>query len=491
MNVLLIDLNNFSRYPTMAIGYFAAILRQSGATVTVLSPFAYGVPSYPRTTRPKPWGLVEAGLRYWTATTPSPLVRNLRSNIVDRLRPTNDANQDIIMNAADAAITGDTDVVLLSVYTMYFEVSRRLCELASSRGVPVLIGGPSLALPSIAERWTTIAGVTAVYGGEPEKVLVELVQSLVNGNDVSAIPGVSMPGRPVAPPAPPDRDLDAIPFPDYTDFPWDKYPNRIIPMMTGRGCGWNACEFCADVITSSGRRFRSRTPANVLEEMKLQSQRHETNLFTFLDLKLNSDLDVWRALAEESQSAVPGAMWTASIHVQASEDNGLSAQEFRAARRGGLVRMTTGVESGSRKILDAMAKGSDPEVTSQALRHAHEAGISIRVTAIYGYPGEEPDDILATAKFLNDHRKYIDRVVLNRFTVNIGTVAQRRIDQSPDKYPSITDINLDYETATMDHRNSTFHGRPQRVAALKLLSVVHSINRTPRTSITREFEGVM
>jgi hypothetical protein len=36
-HVLLVDLNNFARYPTVGIGYLAAILRQANARVSVFS----------------------------------------------------------------------------------------------------------------------------------------------------------------------------------------------------------------------------------------------------------------------------------------------------------------------------------------------------------------------------------------------------------------------------------------------------------------------
>ena len=36
------------------------------------------------------------------------------------------------------------------------------------------------------------------------------------------------------------KSLDALPVPDYSDFPWQAYPLRIVPLMTSRGCGWGA-----------------------------------------------------------------------------------------------------------------------------------------------------------------------------------------------------------------------------------------------------------
>ena len=110
-------------------------------------------------------------------------------------------------------------------------------------------------------------------------------------------------------------DLDRLPFPDYSQFPWSKYPNTIVPIITGRGCGWGVCTFCSDVTSTAGRTFRSRSPENVLAELSYQNRRHGAKLFVFTDLKLNSDLNVWRALGREFQTAVPGARWIGAVHV--------------------------------------------------------------------------------------------------------------------------------------------------------------------------------
>ncbi len=491
MRVLVVDLNNFSRYPTMSVGLIAGILRGAGIGVDVLSPFALGIEGYPRTVRPPAWGLAGQALRFWSATTRSRLVRQARAAALRSVRPPREANHEVILRGVEERLEVGAEVVLISAYTMYFEVSRKICALAQRYGRPVLVGGNAFCEPEIVGRWLGIPGLSAVFGGEPEPVLVDLVVGLAAGRDVSQMSGVSVAGRPARPPAPPLRDLDALPFPDYSDFPWHRYPNRIVPMMAGRGCGWGACAFCGDVVTSAGRRFRTRTPHDVLEEMRHQHGKHETDLFTFLDLKLNSSRAVWKALAEETQRVVPGARWTASLHVDARSNDDLEARDLREARRGGLVRITTGLESASPLVLKGMAKGTDPERTSEVLHHAHEAGISVRLTVLVGYPGEQAGDVEATARYLERHRDFVDRVVVNRLAIMPGSGLARELRSHPERFPEISDTRLDLDSATIDHWNESFVGEGYRRAIWGLLRVVHRINRKPLTGVSREFEGVM
>src|SRR5690606_31615970 len=102
-----------------------------------------------------------------------------------------------------------------------------------------------------------------------------------------------------------------------------------------------------------GRTFRSRSLDNVLDELSYQSERHETRLFVFSDLKLNSNLKVWHGLLQRLPLVLPQAQWTASVHVGSRGANGLEREELRAARAAGLRRVTTGLESGSQRLLDA------------------------------------------------------------------------------------------------------------------------------------------
>ena len=191
-----------------------------------------------------------------------------------------------------------------------------------------------------------------------------------------------------------------MPFADYRDFDWHKYPTPIVPMITGRGCAWGACTFCSDVTSSAGRTFRSRSVDNVLAEIELQSSRHDTGQFVFTDLKLNSNPDVWNGLIGNIRRVRADAKWIGALHIGSSNRDRLLPEQLVAASHAGMVRMTTGLETGSQRVADAMRKGTDLSYTSQCLEAANTAGISVRVTLIVGYPDETAADVHATASLL-------------------------------------------------------------------------------------------
>jgi radical SAM superfamily enzyme YgiQ (UPF0313 family) len=393
------------------------------------------------------------------------------------------------MEAIRSALDRNPAVVLVSAYLMYHETIRRLCSLAAERGVPVILGGPAFHGEDTRREWLRIPGLTGIYAGEAESGIVQLLAGLPS--TARQVAGFTRIGQPDAGLAPPLEDLDGLPFPDYDDFPWSLYPSRVVSVMTGRGCGWGVCRFCSDVVTVSGRTFRTRSIGNVLRELAHHFENYRTSLFCFSDLKLNSNLDVWRGLHDGFQRAVPGAKWTCAVHVGPRSDEGLSSADLKAARRAGLVRITTGFETGSQRLLNAMKKGTTPERLAGFLAAAHEAGISTRVTAFTGYPGEDPSDVEETTRFLGYTRRYLDRVHLSRLVVQNGTPLERDFNAGRLDGSSIHAQEPNPLCAETGHLNSALSSSNGKRAIRGLLRIVHEINRRPLPSHARELAGVM
>lgn len=347
-------------------------------------------------------------------------------------------------------------------------------------------------LPEVAKSWLGIPGLSAIVGAEVDLALPDIVETLCSGRDLSTHPGVFLPDGRAGPAPRPLRNLDDTPVPDFTDFPWDRYGARIVPLMTGRGCQWDKCVFCSDVISTSGRTFRTRSVESVLLEMQEQARRHETSNFLFLDLKLNSWPGMIRGLARSLKHYVPGAEWVGTVHVDGRADNGLSRADLHAAAEGGMRRISFGLESGSQRLLDAMRKGSDVERNSRFIRDAHSAGLSIRCTMFKGFPGETSSDMEQTADFLEAHAEYLDRVRFNDFTLHTGTPIWRAVtDKSGENDVALDVIRRVDARARAEYRNREPKDRAYRRAKARALRVVHQINSRPLRNAARQFDGLM
>jgi anaerobic magnesium-protoporphyrin IX monomethyl ester cyclase len=284
--------------------------------------------------------------------------------------------------------------------------------------------------------------------------------------------------------------LDDVPMADFTDFPWDRYRVRIIPMMAGRGCQWDRCLFCSDVVTVNGRTFRTRSIENVLLEMQEQARRHSTTSFLFHDLKLNSYPDMIRGIGSEVQHYVYGAEWIGTVHVDLRKDNGISRHDLFAAVSGGMRRINFGLETGSQSLIDRMDKGTSVERNSEFIHDAFEAGLSIRCSMFKGFPGETVEDMEKTAAFLAAHAPYLDRIRFSDFSLLADTPIYKMVDENKAaKGFELTKrihskARAEYIYRRTDHRA---YSRELR----KVLRTVHEINRRPIRPAARQFDGVM
>jgi anaerobic magnesium-protoporphyrin IX monomethyl ester cyclase len=484
---LVLDLNNFANFPTLAIGILIASMRNAGSEVELISPLAHDIPA---TVRERPEWVGDHLARRVHLSTWAPFrgmrdaTRRVRSWWINRPHPR-------VLREVASALDRKPDVLLLSAYLQHYPTVVEIGKLAEAGGIPLILGGPVFNIADTAAAWRRIPGLTAIVGGEVDMMLPDIVEAACTRGDLLAFDGVTLPDGRCSTPAPPLRDLDRIPVPDFTDFPWHRYRVPVIPVMAGRGCQWSRCLFCSDVVSVTGRTFRTRSVESVLSEMREQSARHATRNFIFLDLKLNSSPAMFRGIVENVQRYIPGAQWIGTVHVDLRRDNGLTRSELFAAAAAGMRRISFGLESGSQRLLDAMHKGASVEANAEFIRNAHAAGLSIRCTMFKGFPGETAEDLECTARFLEEHEPYLDRVRFNEFSIVEDTPIYSEIRDHPWKYPAIRVLHWDHRNGRARYVNTESGSGSYRKAKARVLRVVHAINRRPVRSSADTFDGLM
>lgn len=487
LNVLIVDLNNFASFPTLAVGLLVAALRDAGHQVELICPLAYTAP---------------ATVREQQENRLDDIMRRVNLSTRRSLRVARDSAREIrawwrsrpdpqVLPVIVAALEAQPDVVLLSAYLEHRPLVRAIGHLAAAIGTKVLLGGPMFNVDQVANAWADTPGLAALFGGEADLVLPDLVRAVVNGDDLLFLPGVRLPDGRASPAAPPLRRLDETRVPDFTDFPWDRYPTRVAPVLTGRGCQHGACMFCSDVISVGMRSFRSRGVAHVMQELREQSRRHALRHFIFVDLKLNSNPAMFRGIAENIQTAVPGAEWIGTVHVDQRADNGLSRHDIRQAVRSGMRRVSFGLETGSQRLLDLMRKGSDIDTYEAFIRDAHDAGLSVRATMFKGYPGETVCDLEKTAEFLERNEAYLDRVRFNEFSIMFNTPIFEALKNGDPDLAHFIRLKPDAKKAKVRYFDEIASGAEYRKVKHRVLDAVYRINRKPIRAEARAFDGMM
>ncbi|MBW1989841.1 MAG: cobalamin-dependent protein, partial [Deltaproteobacteria bacterium] len=184
---------------------------------------------------------------------------------------------------------------LFAISSMSLERDRFM-ELASSLKeshphIPIVCGGP---LPSsVGTKIFALSPVDFAVRGEGEKPFVRLLEALETGKleELEKIPGLSFrrPGGEVADGgrntdflAPEEFPLPAWDLVDPHDYPAGScrmtptpVPEPYAPIVTSRGCPYS-CIYCHNIF---GKKFRPKSPEQVLEEMEYLVNNHNIRSF--------------------------------------------------------------------------------------------------------------------------------------------------------------------------------------------------------------------
>ncbi|NOH02266.1 MAG: B12-binding domain-containing radical SAM protein [Chloroflexi bacterium] len=197
-------------------------------------------------------------------------------------------------------------------------------------------------------------------------------------------------------------DLDKLPFPAWDLVDIQKYKSIWLKrhgyfsmnMVTTRGCPYH-CNWCAKPIW--GQRYNSRSPENVVAEMKWIKDTFAPDHIWFADdifgLKPNW-VERFAELLVEHDAVIPFKCLKRADLV--------TEKTASALAKAGCQIVWVGAESGSQKILDAMDKGDKVEDIYRAAGLLHKHGIQVGFFLQFGYPGETWKDVQKTLKMVRE-----------------------------------------------------------------------------------------
>ncbi len=243
------------------------------------------------------------------------------------------------------------------------------------------------------------ASVDIVVRKEGENTLLELAERLEAGKEYYDVLGTTCrkngkivinPDRPYI------ENLDDLPFPARHFWPLEclqKYGIARFHLMTSRGCvHW--CNFCTEV-RMDGRKYRMRSPKNVVDELEFLHNTYGARYFAFLDDAFTVDKTRVIKICDEIRNRKMRIDWTCETRVDmVTKDLLLKMKEA------GCIAIWYGIESGSQHVLNAMGKGISLKQIVNAFRWTKEAGMKPNPNVILGFPGETEKTAWETIKFV-------------------------------------------------------------------------------------------
>jgi hypothetical protein len=339
-------------------------------------------------------------------------IRNLTERCVNRIRQTP------TVDVVGFHVTWDS--TLLSLLA-----AKKLKEI--DKDLNIVFGGPDCSRSFRGKMIPHFDFVDAVATGEGETSIRQLLDAWSKKRNLDVRGCITSANGKVVDHGEAEliHDLDTLPFPDYSDLPLKSYTAfYALPILSSRGCKYN-CTFCVDRTAVWNRSYRERSIGNVLKEILHLCDKYPIKALYFCDSSLNPTLQRLNNLCEgfkEIKKRIGRELyWGGDIRARP-----LSRSTVKQMHNAGCRYLMFGAESGSQKILNSMRKGVTTNNMADAFKWAKEAGIWVFTYWIVGYPGETPEDLYESMKFLSGNYENIDEACIAPCEVGYGSELYER-----------------------------------------------------------------
>lgn len=348
--------------PPIGLAYVAAAAREAGHQVTLIDATGAAMDQI----------LPMAG---W----PDILVQGLTAaEVVERIPPDVEA---IGVTCMFSSLWPITRTLIAAIHTAFPQV-------------PIILGGEHAS--AIPEQVFSDSAVSYCVIGEGEETIVELLDALSTGGDVSQVNGLAYPvdGTMVrTPPRERIRDLDAIPLPAWNLVPVEgyierrqnngMYQGRAMPILASRGCPFR-CTFCSSPQMWEPV-YAMRDVSLICDEVELYQRRYGATDFHFQDLTAIVSRKWIIALCDEMIRRGLKITWQLPSGTRSEAIDDEVCEKLAAA---GFKQLSLAPESGSQHIREAIAKRVKMEHMIAAIRAGLNNGLSVSCFFVIGFPQE-------------------------------------------------------------------------------------------------------
>lgn len=186
--------------------------------------------------------------------------------------------------------------------------------------------------------------------------------------------------------------------PDYSDLPLREYlsPRPVLPLASSRGCYWGKCRFCPEAAAPT-HPYYSDQAQDFPDRLLALAAASGMADFHLTDNAI--PVPTLKALAAR-QGDLHGLRWHGFVRFERAL---LDPELVTGLAASGCTLLQLGLESGSQRVLEQMAKGTNLREAAQILANLRAAGIASYVYVMTGIPGETRKDAELTRTFLLEH----------------------------------------------------------------------------------------
>lgn len=324
-------------------------------------------------------------------------------------------------------------IIGLSVFSDHSRVATKLIAQTVRQYFPdtkIIIGGAGIANPyaedsfnhpvampgqiSFAEKLLQDNQIDYYIHGDAEQSFLEFLKGHVNFIGINQHNWQQLT----------NQELLNLSYPDYSDYDWSLYKDRLLGITGSRGCV-RQCRFCDYIFTH--KNYTWRPGEHIFNEMLYQKQRYNISAFHFADSLLNGNMAEYRKLVTllaEYNALHPDDpfRWISFLIIKSSAQ--FDDELWRLTAASGCQHAWIGLETFVEKLRFDMNK----KFTNQDLEFCIEKIVKYNIPVIFlvfvGYPTETQQDIEESIKWLEDHQhltQYFDFFFNETMTLMTGS----------------------------------------------------------------------
>ncbi|MCL4478551.1 MAG: B12-binding domain-containing radical SAM protein [Deltaproteobacteria bacterium] len=297
------------------------------------------------------------------------------------------------------------DIVGISAITLEAENLLKIANFIKSVSskIPVIVGGPHVSY--FTENIIDSPYIDFGVIDEGEITFYELITALNEGGNFDDIKGIAFKkdGRIIKTQQRPYMvDLDALPFPSWDLIEYDKYSKLTsqsnigvrpyMSLLTSRGCPFH-CIFCYNI---RDKKFRARTPLNVINEMKVLTEKYKIRDFEIIDDVANFDRNRYKDIFKNiiSNALDVRLSFPTGIRVDLLDEETISLM-----KKAGTAELTVAIETASKRLQRLIHKNINLEKAERLINYAASQNLFVRGTFVFGFPTETKEEIKSTINF--------------------------------------------------------------------------------------------
>lgn len=197
------------------------------------------------------------------------------------------------------------------------------------------------------------------------------------------------------------ENINILPFPDWSGFPIKKYnyfpalfKKPVLTMLTSRGCPYSCSYYCPYTL-SAGKKWRSRSVDNIIEEIEYLIENFKIKAIDFRDAIFTLDSNRTIELAEEIIRKKIKIIWSCETRLDRLDKDLLSIM-----KQAGLVHINVGIESYNHEVLKKSNRlPVNLKHQEDIIDYCHKNNISIAAFYIIGLEEDTRETVRGTIEY--------------------------------------------------------------------------------------------